>query len=83
MWENKYKLVQEANNLANNLHQELERNGELIEEMEKISFDIWIELLGIEARINKTLTRALKRCARRAQALEITNYDDSSYHQAA
>ena len=58
MWENKYKLVQEANNLANNLHQELERNGELIEEMEKISFDIWIELLGIEARINKTLTRA-------------------------
>ena len=83
MWENKYKLVQEANNLANNLHQELEKNGELIEEMEKISFDIWIELLGIEARINKTLTRALKRCARRAQALEITNYDDSSYHQAA
>ena len=83
MWENKYKLVQEANNLANNLHQELERNGELIEEMEKISFDIWIELLGIEERINKTLTRALKRCARRAQALEITNYDDSSYHQAA
>ena len=83
MWENKYKLVQEANNLANNLYQELEKNSELVEQMEGVNFDAWIELLGIGARINKILAKALVRCARRAQALEITNYDDSSYHQAA
>jgi hypothetical protein len=83
MWENKYKLVQEANNLANNLYQELEKNSELVEEMASVSFDIWIELLGIEARINKILTKALARCERRQKALELANYDDSSYHQAA
>jgi hypothetical protein len=83
MWENKYKLVQEANNLANNLYGYLEKNGELVEEWESVSFDIWIELLGVEARINKILTKALARCARRQKVLELANYDDSSYHQAA
>jgi hypothetical protein len=83
MWENKYKLVQQANNLANNLYEKLEKNGELVEEWERVSFDIWIELLGIEARINKILTKALARCERRQKALELANYDDSSYHQAA
>jgi hypothetical protein len=68
MWENKYKLVQEANNLANNLYQKLEKNS---------------ELLGIEARINKILTKALARCERRQKMLELANYDDNSYHQAA
>ena len=83
MWENKYKLVQEANNLANNLYQELEKNSTLVEEMATVSFDIWIELLKIEARINKILTKALARCERRQKALELANYDDSSYNQAA
>jgi len=82
MCSNKYKLLQEANNLANNLYQELEKNGELVQEIEGVSFDIWIELLGIGSRINKILTKALARCERRAKALELANYDDSSYHQA-
>ena len=73
MWENKYELVQEANKLANNLNELVEETGELVEEYEKISFDMWIELLGIEARINRVLTKALARCERRQKALELAN----------